>query len=229
MKVTFKVSQFLNNTSGQILTCSINDTIEKAKTLMVINDFSQIPIVNEEKKVIGAVSWKSIGKNEIVGNKTNLISEYMEEPAIVKETSDFLKYIKLVAKKDYILVINAKEELVGIITTYDMTIKFKDFLVPFLKLGIIEDCLRQLIKDNSIETKKDVNDLTFGEYKKIFEKDDIWNICELKYIDKQVFIDKLDEIRLLRNTIAHYKPEGLNAAQKFAIDSFSEILQKICK
>ncbi|WP_432671081.1 CBS domain-containing protein [Flavobacterium sp. SM2513] len=228
MKETFKVSQFINPNFKNVTTCSITDSIEKGKTLMLLNDFSQIPVLNSENKIIGAISWKSIGKSEVVGTNSENITEYLEEPAIVKETNDFLKYIKLVAKKDYILVVNSTEELVGIITTYDMTIQFKDFLVPFLKLGIIEDCLKYLITKKSLTIKKDINDLTFGEYKKIFDNEDNWNLLNLKNIDRQIFIEKLDQIRLIRNTIAHYKPEGIDSAQKFAVDSFSDILQKVC-
>ncbi|MDN5478656.1 MAG: CBS domain-containing protein, partial [Chryseobacterium sp.] len=121
MKETFKVSQFINK-SDKVISCSIDDTIEKAKSLMLLNDFSQIPVLDDKGKILGAVSWKSIGKNEAFGERDNKINNYIEESAIVKENGDFLNYIKLIAKKDYILVTDLFENLVGIITTYDMTI-----------------------------------------------------------------------------------------------------------
>ncbi|MGG5208519.1 CBS domain-containing protein [Chryseobacterium sp. MIQD13] len=225
MKKTFKVSQFINK-SDEVIVCSIDDTIDKAKSLMLLNDFSQIPVLDNNRKIFGAISWKSIGKNEAVGKNNEKIIDYLEEPAIVKENGDFLDYIKLIAKKDYILVTDDSENLLGIITTYDMTIQFKEFIIPFLKLGIIEDSIREIIRQRNIPTQKDVHDLTYGEYIKIFTQEENWNNLNLKNIDKEVFINKIDEIRKLRNKIAHYKPGGINNSEKFVINSFADIIQK---
>ncbi|MDN5479415.1 MAG: hypothetical protein L0G39_21020, partial [Chryseobacterium sp.] len=96
----------------------------------------------------------------------------------------------------------------------------------FLKLGIIEDSIREIIQQKEILVKKDVHDLTYGEYVKAFNQEENWSRLNLKNIDKEVFINKIDEIRLLRNKIAHYKPGGLNNSEKFIINSFAEIIQK---
>ena len=226
MKDKFKVSEFFDS-SMKIASCHETDSILKAKSLMLLNDFSQVPVLSADEKILGAVSWKSIGKIESLGINSPYIIDYIEESAIINESDDFLKYMKLVAKKDYVLVKDKKEKLQGIITTYDMTINFKNFLIPFLHIGIIEDCIRSLIKKNEIEVKKDADDLTFGEYKKLFEKDENWNKINLK-LDKNVFIEKLEEIRKLRNNIAHYKRKGISSDEIFSIISFTTMMQKVC-
>lgn len=227
MKDKFKVSEFFDS-AMKIVFCYETDSILKAKSLMLLNDFSQIPVLSANEKIIGAVSWKSIGKIESLGINTPEIIDYVEESAIINESDDFLKYMKLVAKKDYVLVKNKKEELKGIITTYDMTINFRNFLIPFLHIGIIEDCIRSLIKKNGIEVKKDVDDLTFGEYKKLFEKNENWDKINLKLFDKNVFLEKLDEIRILRNNIAHYKRKEISSNEIYTIISFTTMMQKVC-
>jgi CBS domain-containing protein len=229
MTESFKVSQFINR-NFKVVGCSSLDPVEKAKTLMLLNDFSQLPVFGDNNKVEGAVSWKSIGKSEAIGKSGGSVIDYMEEPALIKDSSDFLKYIKLVAKKDYVFVINGKNELVGIITTYDMTIYFKDFITPFLKLGVIEDSLRRLIIKNSLllPNGKDVNDLMFGQYFKVFSDDQNWNKLKFPLIDKTIFLDKLNELRVIRNKVAHYRPDSLTNSDYFVIETFSEIIQKVC-
>jgi len=227
MKDKFKVSEFFDSAMN-VAFCYDTDSILKAKSLMLLNDFSQIPVLSPNGKILGAVSWKSIGKIESLGINTTKIIDYLEESVIINEYDDFLKYMKLVAKKDYVLVKNKKEELKGIITTYDMTINFKNFLIPFLHIGIIEDCIRHIIKETGIEVKKDVDDLTFGEYKKLFEKSENWDKINLNLLDRNVFIEKLEEIRILRNNIAHYKRKGISSEEIFSIISFTSIMQKVC-
>ena len=225
----FKVSQFVK-TNLKLTSCFSSDSIEKAKTLMLLNDYSQLPVFNEFNKVQGAVSWKSIGKSEAIGKIGGTVTAYMESPAFIKESDDFLKYIKLVAKKDYVFVLNANDDLKGIITTYDMTIYFKDFITPFLKLGIIEDSLRRIITKSglTIPDGKDANDLVFGQYLKVFSDDSNWTKLNLTLIDKSIFLEKLDQLRIIRNKVAHYKPDSMNRDDTFVIDSFTEIIQKIC-
>lgn len=228
-KNKFKVSDFIPK-DFKIISCSDNDSITKAKTLMLLNDFSQLPIIDSNKKILGAISWKSIGRAESLGVNSDLVSDYMEDAVIIKNSADFLLYIKLIAKNEFLLVQNYHKELVGIITTYDMTINFKDFLVPFLKIGIIEDLLRKLIIDNSIETfkNKKPEELVFNEYIKLFKREENWKKLNFNFLDKETFTQKLDEIRVIRNKIAHYKPEGINHQEFITITSFTKIIEKIC-
>lgn len=221
-----KVSQFLGK-YGKILSCLPDDEISKVKSLMLLNDFSQIPVLQESGKIMGAVSWKSIGKAEALGTTKGFAHEYMEDPAIIKDSVNFLDYIKLVAKKDYVLVTNAKGDLKGIITTYDMTIYFKEFITPFLKLGIIEDNLRRVITTKDLQTPRDVNELVFSQYEQIFKQHDNWEKLKLPNLNQQVFLEKLGQLRIIRNKVAHYKPDPLTEDENFVIASFAEIISKL--
>lgn len=229
MKESFRVSQFIEK-DLQVVSCDVDDSIEKAKTLLLLNDFSQLPILNSNFKVQGAASWKSIGKFEAIGKKGGTVSDYKEDPAIIRDSEDFLKYIKLVAKKDYVFVTNSKGDLKGIITTYDMTLYFRDFITPFLKIGVIEDCIRNIITQHelAIPGKKDVHELVFNQYCAVFSNMENWKKLNYPLIDQKVFVDKLNQIRILRNKVAHYKPDPLTSSEHFVIESFSEIIQKIC-
>ena len=64
MTDNLKVSLFIDK-NMTIVSCEMLDTIARAKTLMILNDFSQIPIL-ADGKIQGCISWKSIGKIEAI-------------------------------------------------------------------------------------------------------------------------------------------------------------------
>ena len=228
MKDNLKVIEFISK-DWAIVSCKLDDPISKAKTLMLLNDFSQLPVLSPDGKIEGSISWKSIGKIESIADNKVAVADFIEEPIIIKENDNFLKYIRTIAQNDYVFVVNSKNILKGIITTYDMTLYFNDFISPYLKLGIIEDSLRELIMNKiKVELKKNINDFVFNEYKALINKEENWNKLGLKNLDKSVFIEKLEQIRVIRNKIAHYKPTPLTREEHSALESFAEIIEKVC-
>lgn len=51
----------LPSAKREIVWINLNDTIQKAITLMMLNDFSQLPVMSTETRVEGIISWKTIG------------------------------------------------------------------------------------------------------------------------------------------------------------------------
>ena len=153
----------------------------------------------------------------------------MEKAVILNEKDSFLESIKLIAQNEYIFVANSENKLSGIITTYDMTMYYNDFMFPYIKLGIIEDCLRYLITNKiQIKLNKDITKFYFWEYIELFKDEKNWTKLGFINLDKDVFTTKLDEIRVIRNKIAHYKPEGLTNKEHFVIEAFGSIIEKVC-
>lgn len=67
-----------------------NATVEQAITLMLLHDFSQLPVMQSERSLKGAVTWQSIGKNLVLGKPCASVQDCMDEPAeISSETSLF--------------------------------------------------------------------------------------------------------------------------------------------
>ena len=80
-----------------------------------------------------------------------------------------------------------------------------------------------------IPKDKDVNELVFSQYSTIFLDDYNWSKLNFPLIDQSVFIEKLNQIRLIRNKVAHYKPDPLKSSEHFVIESFTEIIKKVSK
>jgi len=226
MTTELKVKQFLNK-KLELVTCNPDDKILKVKTKMLLNDFSQIPVVNEKDQVIGCVSWKSIGRAESINCKSEIVQDYIDKSFTINENDNFLNHLKKIAEKEYVIVVDDNKKIEGILTTYDMTMYFYDFINPFLRIGIIENCIRSLIIDAGIETKKDINKFTFYEYQKLLKEEENWRKLKLNNIDKETFIEKIDEMRNLRNNIAHYKPQPVTKSEQFLINSFSNLLEGV--
>jgi hypothetical protein len=228
MTSELKVKHFINK-GLELVTCDPDDKILTVKTKMLLNDFSQIPVTDDKNQVVGCVSWKSIGKAESINCESEFVKDYLDVPLTIYENDNFLNHLKKIAEKEYVIVVNEDREIKGILTTYDMTMYFYDFINPYLRIGIIENCIRKMITDAKIQTKKDINDLDFYNYQKILKKDENWKKLKLKSIDKETFISKIDEMRRLRNNIAHYKPKPINKSQQFLINSFANILEGVSK
>lgn len=235
-----KVREFIDK-NHSVETISEDLPLNKAKSIMILKDYSQLA-VQTNGQGIQAISWKSIGKAELMNDSISFVKDCLEEPAILKEEKSFVKYLKLIAKKDYVFVQNSKKELTGIITTYDMTMRFNDFLKPYMEIGLIEEALRKVIREkldheevslrydlkDEKEVTKKVSDLTFFEYLRIIGDKENWDSGALKNLDRKTFLNHLDSIREIRNKIAHYSPNPLSESEKYQLEVTRELLLNMC-
>ena len=151
----------------------------------------------------------------------------MEEPKLVYENDDFMNHMKSIASNEYIIVIDKLEKIKGILTTYDMTLNFYDFINPYLRIGIIESKIRELLVKAGIKSESKVHDLTFYQYQKLLEDKSNWQKVGLENVDQESFVKKLEQIRFMRNRNAHYKPNKINDSEQFLIKSFANFLQGV--
>ena len=80
-------------------------------------------------------------------------------------------------------------------------------------------------KDSSRKVES-IADLTFGEYLRLLQNPDIWAKVALA-IDRKIFCDSLEEIRLIRNNIMHFDPDGLDDESKESLRNFVRLLQTL--
>jgi hypothetical protein len=141
----------------------------------------------------------------------------------------------------YVLVRDDTNKISGIVTTSDLSLEFRQLTEPFVLLGEIENHVRSLIQrggftdaqlrdccdPNDMNRQIDgVFDLTFGEYLRLLEKKDLWSKLNLS-IDRTVFIDRLNEIREIRNDVMHFDPDGITELELATLRTFARFLQKL--
>lgn len=194
-----------------------DDSLVKATTIMRIEDYSQLPVMRNQRDVKGVVSWKSIGAAHAEGRTPSKVRECMGEPRIVDIRMTLGDATDLVHEHDYVLVRGKNDEITGIITAADLAVQFKQLTHPFLLIGEIEHHLRNLIQGKfSVEEFIDASavdrevrgpgDLTFGGYCRLLQTEAAWKKLNLN-VDRVEFNNRLDSIRQLRNDVMHFSPD----------------------
>lgn len=214
--------------------------LTKATTLMLTNDFSQLPVMTTERDVKGTVSWKSIGSRLAIGKKCPLIRDCMDPAQVINAEASLFEAINIISEHDYILVRAYDHTICGIVTASDLSQQFRDLSEPFLLIGECEHLIRRLIhgkfKVDELEEVKNSNDsnrtvsgladLTFGEYVRLLSDKNRWAKLKLP-IDRKEFISRLDRIREIRNDVMHFDPQGIDPEALHIIREFVRFLKEL--
>ena len=203
------------------------DKLNVATALMLLHDYSQLPVMDNDYDVKGIISWQSIGTRLALELECEYVRQCMEPTAqipkveIPKEAPLF-EAISIIAEQGYVLVRDraAKNTISGIVTATDLSNQFALLAEPFLRIGEIEGHLRNLIHRKF--TLKELQeaaqgrqiagsaDLTLGDYQQLLGRPEHWERLNLK-IDRREFVKHLDRVREIRNSIMHFNPDGLSS------------------
>ena len=164
------------------ISISRDATLEKAYHLMWKNDFSQLPVMNNDREIFGIISWQSIAKGLITKKDSNCVKDFMiNDYKILSEDTPLFESIKEVIKTEMVFVKTRDNKIKGPVTPFDLNEEFMEQIEPFILLEQIENFIRLIlhnkivlqdilkllnISDRKIES---ISDLTFGEYVLIIE------------------------------------------------------------
>lgn len=210
-----------------------NAPLNEAVTLMLLNRYSQLPVMQGERDVKGIVSWQSMAKRLSLGKACTSVKDCMEPAHIIRSDFGLFEAIPGIVEHGYALVRGDDLEISGIVTTSDLAVQLQELGEPFLVLGEIENAVRGMIgerftRDELLEARdpgddrRVVNsaaDLTFGEYIRLIEKPERWDKLEVP-IDRQVFIRELELVRRIRNDVMHFDPDGIPDEDLATLRSF---------
>jgi len=223
----FPVKQLLEN-KDDLLTISKELPIQEALTLMIENDYSQLPVVREDGTLMGLVSEKSILANyyHAAGDVPllNLEVEHACQPAAEIEPDDDIFEALGKLQNDFAVVVVKNKKPVGILTNYDTTHFFRDYSEGLILVEDIEMTLRGHIqsiypeeqalkiavqsaqpRERTAEACKDFEDLTLSEFIGIVTCRENWGRFEKIYGEKKLFQNLLHNVREIRNQLAHFR------------------------
>jgi len=215
-------------------------TLSEAVTTMLANDFSQLPVMPNDRDVKGVVSWRSIGSRLALGKKPATAKEAMDAPVEIRADASFFAAIPFIVEHGYVLVRGTDQRIMGIVTTSDLSLQFQQLAEPFLLLGEIENHIRRIIsshfqpkdlmdaRDPSNDSRdvESVADLTFGEYKRLLEEPSRWNRLGLQ-VDRAGFVKLLDRVREIRNDVMHFDPDGIPNEDLETLRDFARFLRTL--
>ncbi len=223
------------------VTVNRDGKISDAVTIMMMHNYSQLPVMSNPRSVAGLITWESLGIGITNGNESNDIKDYLiSRPVVILDLdTPLLDAIKTVIKEEVVLVQKKDKSLSGIVTIADISTQFFTLSEPFLLLEKIENLIRLLLDEKFLlqdiqsvcqedEQAEYIDDLTFGQYIRLIENEANWQKLNLK-IERVPFIKQLDKIRIIRNDIMHFDPEGISSEQRDDLTNMANFLTELVK
>ena len=194
--------------------------LNAATTIMQLHDYSQLPVMRNERDVVGMISWKSIGARLSLGQECEFVRQCMDSAEELPDTTPLFEAIVTIAEHGYVLIRGEDRRINGIVTATDLSFQFMQLAGPFLFVGEVEGHLRHLIHGKfTLEQLRAASvteegqpiegsgDLTLGGYCRLLENKDNWKQLGLN-IDRVEFVKHLDAVRQIRNNVMHFNPDG---------------------
>lgn len=217
-----------------------DSTLQQAVTIMLTNDFSQLPVTTGPRDVKGVISWKTIGSRLALKRPGQYARECMEPAQVVPIDHSLFEVIDIIAIHDYVLVQAVDKSISGIITASDFNVQFRTLSEPFLLVGEIENGVRRILHSKftikELESAKASGedgrviaspaDLTFGEYIRLISPESKWKKLKVE-IDRVEFLNKLNRVREIRNDVMHFDPEGLEPEDLNLLREFAQFLKRL--
>ena len=201
-----------------LVSVSPNATVAEALTLMLVHDYSQLPVIDGAAGCTGAVTWKSIAYAQLKDPAASLVDATVK--ATVRSYSEDLHHLlPLLQADDFVVVTNHRNAVTGIVTTSDVAGLYGERTRPFLLIGELDQELRQLMTTIDLDTiraicgkvgtkPKSYDSMTMNHYITVMRDADCWAAFGWP-LDRTAFVAQLDSLRRIRNDVMHFNPDGV--------------------
>jgi CBS domain-containing protein len=144
----FTVQQLIEGRQEPVSVLPV-DLVTKAMALMTEHEFSQLPVVDEQKKPLGLITSDSI--LHALGHFGVSLEELRVSHAIVKVDTyspdeDLFDLLDDLKNTYAVLIVNAEGTLIGIVTSYDTTEYFRRRAEDMMYVEDIETTLKDYIR-----------------------------------------------------------------------------------
>jgi len=220
------------------LCVSPEETIETALGLMIQNNFSQLPIVDEEGNLLGIISDQSILRADFhTGGNISLlglpVNHCLEKSEVVTKEEDIFKVIELLESQYAVVVVEGRSPL-AILTFYDINMFFRDLSEGLIFVEDIELTLRQAIESVyhsdeefqvalkrsigsnsgvSRDAERKLDSLSLWEITNLISNKTNWEEFKHLFSSREIFMQYMEKIREIRNQLMHFRGE-LDPLQK---------------
>ncbi len=221
-----------------VASISINDTLDKATTLMLFENYSQLAVMQGARDVKGMISWESIARRSMQSPTPSTVQDCMIEARTVDATGALFDTLREVEQYGYVLV-RDKGKIIGIVTAADFATELALMSQAFISIGTIERLIRNRLHPCLAEAdrshleqhsralaEKDFARLTFGENVRLMERPEIWGRLKVS-VDKAEFTRRLSVITEIRNDVMHFGPDPLSASQKKNLEQMESFLRHV--
>ncbi|WP_329054182.1 CBS domain-containing protein [Streptomyces violaceus] len=202
----------------------VGDSLHSAMTLMVLRGYSQLPVLDDDDRLRGVVSWESIGRARMSAADVSLAAATVRARE-ADRSDDLLDWIPEIQRTGYLLIRDHDHRVCGLITSTDLTEQFGTRVRPFVLLEEIEqrlrravdaalplDRIRAVVSPRRASRVHSAADLNLGAYGHLLKVPENWSALGWS-IDRQLFFDALEECRKFRNNVMHFSPDPITEDQ----------------
>lgn len=213
---------------------SSDTDLAAATMLMRVRNYSQLPVINGTADLRGVLTWSSIAVNLETGKQPTLTRAMAPDPVSAEVNHQLLAHLPTITKHGYVLVRASDGKFCGIVTSADVSDHFETMARPFFLVGDIEARLRKCLAVLDEEAVKAVQkrktgkivDLTFGEYKYLIDNEANWKRIGWTGVPRDQLVHRLDRVRMIRNEIAHFRPQPLSTSSLATLEEFAGLLKQ---
>jgi CBS domain-containing protein len=194
------------------------DGITTALDLMIEQDFSQLPVVDEKGTLLGMITYESILR--AVRSFNTKLDQLLVRDAVVAAPSharednlfDLLDELKLT---NAVVIVEPEGYVTGIVTSYDAARFLRNRTEDLMHVEDIEFIIKDLVKKfyagekhSSSRNAKPFEELNLGDYINLLLSREVWKFyAPILNIEKEVLSELLVKIRQTRNDLAHFRTE----------------------
>lgn len=210
----------LQQGSTDLTSVKAEDLIDVAETQMILNDFSQLPVLTPSgRELKGSISWKSIAAARIHGTPKRVRDAMVAGGHVAGSSDSLMDLVPHILSNDYIFYRNEENKIVGIVTATDLAETFQDTTGVFIRISEIENRIRDLLDriplpqlrefldpniDRSGSDFSGASSMTFGEYVRALEAPETWNSLGIMY-NRTLCIENLRDVNKVRNSVMHFR------------------------
>jgi predicted transcriptional regulator len=219
-------------------------TLREAMSLMLCERVSHLPVMPNERTVKGIVRWKDVGRFMLLDTEAHLdkpVERVMVQAVVVSMDLPFLAAVADIIEHGCVLVADLQNRITGIVTTKDLGGQLQHLAAPFVTLGEIERGLRVLVEQGEFTVEElrafvqepgdprpiaSAADLTLGQFERLLQRDEVWSRLEIP-LGKRAFVERLRAVRLIRNAVMHFDPDGPSERERRELQKFLDLMYEI--
>ncbi|MET8429732.1 CBS domain-containing protein [Nocardia sp. NPDC004860] len=216
-----------------VMTIRRNDSLARAAEIMAAREFSQLPIVDDNRCLLGVITWESIAHSQLRPGALSLWEARADKwPPAAHVEEELFTRIPDIQKYGYIIVVDSANVVTRIITASDLAGELKTRVTPFTVLEEVERRLRIAFKkvpsadlascfENNKKKAKSISapeHLTMGNYPHLVAKEHIWNQLDWPF-EQERWVERLKSVAQYRNQIAHWNVDAPESEQSQLIEA----------
>jgi predicted transcriptional regulator len=194
------------------------DPIPKAITIMLLNDFSQLPVLDSNSHAKGILRWPTIIKGLLDAKPIGKASDWATEARTMHRDRSIYDAFDEVLSYEYVLVTQDHTTVCGIVTAYDLGVYSHETLIPYMLVEEVELALRQLVKKHQLDRRKqkgpndkpkqsqDEKVPSLGELIATLRHEDNWQKLPTR-MSQAEFLGVMDTVHRYRNSIMHFNQQ----------------------